>query len=207
MKGSPNMPGDPNCYTHTHSENKTKGATDSRNRARGKRRVGGGYEKAYPFPTFQACFRPPLPYTWEAQVSHNKVLAIRGIANPWEVDINHEEEHTGHEGKHANGNAITAGILAVVKDTEELVRGRMVGVAFTDDTGEDYEGKHLQTKSTMQWGDLVKAWAKKDDPSAQQQQTPLQAIACSCPHPQLNVTKHFCAIEFVSKRDLYQGWP
>lgn len=82
-----------------------------------------------------------LTLTWEEQISYNYEFSLLGIADPWEVGIQYEEDNTSQEGQDSDSDAVAAGTVVVVKHAFDVGFGRWINVAFCCDGCKDHNGE------------------------------------------------------------------
>lgn len=81
-----------------------------------------------------------LTLTWEDQISHNNEFSLLGIADLWEVGVQHEEDDTSQEGQDSDPNPIAAGAVVFIEYALGHSLGLWVCVAFCCDGCKDHDG-------------------------------------------------------------------
>lgn len=84
--------------------------------------------------------------TWESQISDDGVLPLLSVAHERNVNIQHQEGHTGQEGDHADADGIVTRWIILVKDALCLSAVGCVDVSLCGDAGEHHQGKDLYTQ-------------------------------------------------------------
>lgn len=85
--------------------------------------------------------------TWEDQIRHHDVFPLIGIADLWQVGVQHEEGNTSQEGHNTSSHAKAASAVIAVEDAHGVVIDFGVDVSLCSDGGKHHDGEELQERN------------------------------------------------------------